>query len=81
MLNLNVNAPYLVYRHRLQSSSKSSQSLLFVSLVSFAQLKPAIVPVPVMTPGTAMGISNLENAFFPLLVGAIALLVIFDYSS
>ena len=34
-----------------------------------------------MTPGTVMGISNLENAFFPLLVGAIALLVIFDYSS
>jgi hypothetical protein len=41
----------------------------------------AVIPVPTMTPGTVMGISNLENAFFPLLVGAIALLVIFDYSS
>lgn len=28
-----------------------------------------------------MGMANLESAFFPLLVGAIALLVIFDYSS
>jgi hypothetical protein len=42
---------------------------------------PAVVAIPTMTPGTMMGISNLENAFFPLLVGAIALLVIFDYSS
>jgi hypothetical protein len=42
---------------------------------------PAVVPVPTMTSSTVMGISNLENAFFPLLVGAIALLVIFDYSS
>ena len=27
------------------------------------------------------GLANLENAFYPLLVGAIALLVVFDYAS
>jgi hypothetical protein len=30
---------------------------------------------------TVQGLANLENAFYPLLVGAIALLVIFDYAS
>jgi hypothetical protein len=28
-----------------------------------------------------LGLNNLENAFYPLLIGAIALLVIFDYAS
>jgi hypothetical protein len=27
------------------------------------------------------GLANLENAFYPLLIGAIALLVLFDYAS
>ncbi|WWC98740.1 hypothetical protein V866_005633 [Kwoniella sp. B9012] len=39
-------------------------------------------PQPVLPPPSAMAsISNLENAFYPLLVGAIALLVVFDYAS
>lgn len=38
-------------------------------------------PVPVLTPAGAQGLASLENAFYPLLVGAIALLVIFDYAS
>ncbi|WWD08480.1 hypothetical protein V865_006592 [Kwoniella europaea PYCC6329] len=39
-------------------------------------------PQPVFPPPSAIAsISNLENAFYPLLVGAIALLVVFDYAS
>ncbi|WVQ70523.1 hypothetical protein IAR50_000042 [Cryptococcus sp. DSM 104548] len=37
-------------------------------------------PAPV-GPNPYGGLANLENAFYPLLVGAIALLVIFDYAS
>ena len=67
-----------------QSSSVRCRSrpLLSVSTpVSVLAHVSAAVPIPTMTPGTVLGISNLENAFFPLLMGAIALLVIFDYSS
>ncbi|KIS00317.1 hypothetical protein L804_01728 [Cryptococcus deuterogattii 2001/935-1] len=45
---------------------------------------PPAVPVhpPIsVTPDSLGGLANLENAFYPLLVGAIALLVIFDYMS
>nr|ODN96199.1 hypothetical protein L204_03893 [Cryptococcus depauperatus CBS 7855] len=48
---------------------------------------PPVQPVAVAAPPSAMspsplgGLANLENAFYPLLVGAIALLVIFDYTS
>ncbi|WVW81011.1 hypothetical protein I302_103002 [Kwoniella bestiolae CBS 10118] len=39
-------------------------------------------PQPIVPPPSAIAsISNLENAFYPLLVGAIALLVVFDYAS
>lgn len=34
-----------------------------------------------MTPDSLGGLANLENAFYPLLVGAIVLLVTFDYMS
>jgi hypothetical protein len=78
MLNLNLDpipTPQLF--------NARSRPLLSVSSIInkvFANI-PAVVPIPTMTPGTIMGISNLENAFFPLLVSAIALLVIFDYSN
>ncbi|KAL0253594.1 hypothetical protein I308_100968 [Cryptococcus tetragattii IND107] len=45
---------------------------------------PQAVPVhpPIgVTPDSLGGLANLENAFYPLLVGAIVLLVIFDYMS
>lgn len=38
-------------------------------------------PGPAVSPQTTAGLANLESAFYPLLVGAIALLVIFDYAS
>ncbi|OCF58455.1 hypothetical protein L486_04488 [Kwoniella mangroviensis CBS 10435] len=39
-------------------------------------------PQPILPPPSAIAsISNLENAFYPLLVAAIALLVVFDYAS
>ncbi|ODN82730.1 hypothetical protein L202_01014 [Cryptococcus amylolentus CBS 6039] len=40
-----------------------------------------IGPPPVGPTNPYGGLANLENAFYPLLVGAIALLVIFDYAS
>lgn len=43
-----------------------------------------VQPVAALSPppiAAAMGLANLENAFYPLLVAAIALLVIFDYCS
>ncbi|KAK8850411.1 hypothetical protein IAR55_004329 [Kwoniella newhampshirensis] len=40
----------------------------------------ANVPPPYPPPAIA-GLASLENAFYPLLVGAIALLVVFDYAS
>ena len=65
-----------------QSFNVRSRPLLSVSTPkSVLAHISAVVPIPTITPGTVLGISNLENAFFPLLVGAIALLVIFDYSS
>ncbi|WWC65356.1 uncharacterized protein I303_107974 [Kwoniella dejecticola CBS 10117] len=44
---------------------------------------PVTPPPPVMpaSPSAIASINNLENAFYPLLVGAIALLVVFDYAS
>ncbi|WVQ87796.1 hypothetical protein IAS59_001525 [Cryptococcus gattii] len=45
---------------------------------------PQAVPVhqPIgVTPDSLGGLANLENAFYPLLVGAIVLLVTFDYMS
>jgi hypothetical protein len=43
---------------------------------------PAAAPIlPQGAPPVLSGIANLESAFYPLLVGAIALLVIFDYAS
>ncbi|WRT70550.1 uncharacterized protein IL334_007548 [Kwoniella shivajii] len=44
--------------------------------------QPPIQALPVTAPPSAItGMANLENAFYPLLVGAIALLVLFDYAS
>jgi hypothetical protein len=31
--------------------------------------------------GTYQGLKTLENAFYPLLIGAIALVVLFDYGT
>ncbi|OXG34167.1 hypothetical protein C367_00775 [Cryptococcus neoformans Ze90-1] len=43
---------------------------------------PQAVPAPQgVTPNPFGGLANLDNAFYPLLVGAIALFVIFDYMS
>ncbi|KAK4688630.1 hypothetical protein P7C73_g1471, partial [Tremellales sp. Uapishka_1] len=41
---------------------------------------PSVTPVVPVSTASVNGLANLENAFYPLLVGAIALLVIFDYA-
>ncbi|WVF68143.1 hypothetical protein IAT40_002906 [Kwoniella sp. CBS 6097] len=45
------------------------------------QAFPAPPPAPpLVPPATIAGLANLENAFYPLLVAAIALLVVFEYA-
>jgi hypothetical protein len=54
-------------------------SLLASTFAALTWTAPAVAVGP--SRAALQGLANLENAFYPLLVGAIALLVIFDYAS
>ncbi|WWC72458.1 uncharacterized protein I206_106420 [Kwoniella pini CBS 10737] len=66
--NVNVQSQYI-------NQPPPSQNIPIQQPISINN-PPSIIPT-----STIASINNLENAFYPLLVGAIALLVVFDYAS
>ncbi|WWC92141.1 uncharacterized protein L201_007095 [Kwoniella dendrophila CBS 6074] len=69
-------------QHVGSSGQYQAQSLGQPQHIPVQPIPVTAPPQTVIPPGaTISSISNLENAFYPLLVGAIALLIVFDYAT
>ncbi|ORX34443.1 hypothetical protein BD324DRAFT_653220 [Kockovaella imperatae] len=66
---------------QIQHQNGATVPLMPVAVAAAPAVAPAVPAVPVSPGSPPAALGNVENAFYPLLVGAIALLVIFDYAS